>query len=67
MTRPSWPAAAKFEFGDSVQCVESYPYRFPGTIAGWYRQHKGKLGYSVSRDGDPGNVENFSERRLERR
>lgn len=65
--RPAWPADARFSFGDAVQCTEGAPYRFPGLIVGWHRRHDGGLGYAVSREGDPGNVEIFGERRLEAR
>ncbi len=66
-TLPAWPSDAKFHFGQPVECAPGYPYRFPGHICGWYRREGGSIGYSVSREGDPGNVENFSERRLQAR
>lgn len=63
-SNPQWPKGGPFSYGVAVERsphADGRPpaYRFPGRVCGWYDAGGGRIGYCVSREGDPGNIQIF--------
>lgn len=74
MFKQWWPPGLKFQLGDPVErCAlpngNPPAYRFPGRVCGWYATNDfdTRVGYVVSRDGDPGCKQIFTENMLQHR